>query len=464
MLFEEKVEEIKNEIVEETSKIIKIKSVTDVKGNGMPFGEGVNQALESVLELGEKLGFRTKNLDGYAGYLEWGEGEECVGVLGHLDVVPEGDGWIYPPYGGEVHDGKIYGRGAIDDKGPMMACVYGLYALKEIGYKPNKRIRIIFGTDEENGTCMDTEYYLKKEKPLDLGFTPDANFPIIYAEKGITFFNIKKSFDFSDEEKIQYIKGGQRPNIVPDYCEIGIRTKDKEIIIKKIEEFKDQTKFQLTYEETDELLVIKSIGNSAHGSTPELGKNAIMQAIMFLDDIKICKGDIGKTISFLAKNIGMQTRGEDFGVFLKDDVSGELSFNVGTIEMNATMISIGMNIRYPVTKTYEDLMKPFEEKISTMNFKVENMIHQAPLYFSKEHKLIGVLSKVYEEQTGKKAELLAIGGGTYAKEMPNVVAFGPIEIGEPELEHQPNEYIEIEQLIKLTKIYGNALKELAELH
>lgn len=462
MVLEDKIDFLKEDIIKETSNIIKFKSVTDVEKDGMPFGEGIGNALESVLGLGDKLGFKTKNIDGYAGYLEWGDGEECVGVLGHLDVVPEGDGWIYPPYGGEVHDGKIYGRGAIDDKGPMIACVYGLYALKEIGYKPKKRIRIIFGTDEENGSCLDTSYYLQKEKGLDLGFTPDGNFPIIYAEKGITFFNIEKHFTSNGEHKVQYVKGGQRPNVVPDYCEVGIRTSDKEEIIDKLNYFAKKHDFQLTCIEDGELLIIKSMGNSAHGSTPQLGKNAIMQAILFLDYIKICKEDIGEAISFLAMNIGMQTNGEAFGIFLKDDVSGELTFNVGTIDMNSNMISIGINIRYPVTKKYDDCMKVFEDKISKVNFKIENMIHQAPLYFPKDHKLISVLSRVYEEQTGKKAELLAIGGGTYAKEMPNVVAFGPIALGEPELEHQPNEYIEIEQLIKLTKIYGNALKALAD--
>lgn len=461
MNLNQKIDILKEELIEKTQELMRIRSVQSESRPGMPFGEEISNALMYTLNLGEKLGFKTKNVDGYMGYLEYGEGEEMVGVLGHLDVVPEGDGWEFDPYRAEIHDDKIFGRGAIDDKGPIMACIYGLYALKEIGVKPNKRIRILLGTNEESGS-EEVEYYLKTEEAPTLGFTPDGFFPIIFGEKGLTKFNLIKNFNGSENSPIVYIKGGNRANMVPDYCEAGIKSEEPELIIGKIASYAKANNMELSTEVKRDLLILKSKGFSAHGSTPELGKNAIMQMLMCLNSIDMCRGEVGETIKFLAENIALETNGKSFGVYLYDDVSGELTFNVGTIDMNENIISVGMNLRYPVTCSFEQMMNPLEKKIEDIGFKVEGMDHQPPLYFPKDHKLIKTLAKVYHEQTGEEAELLAIGGGTYAKEMPNTVAFGPVFPGEPDLCHQSNEYIEIEALIKMTKIYANALKELAE--
>lgn len=455
-----KIDELKSELIDDTQKLIRIKSVKDEGSLNMPFGSGINDALLTVLNIGKKMGFRTKNIDGYMGYIEYGEGEEIAGVLGHLDVVPEGDGWNYPAYGAEIHDDKIYGRGTLDDKGPMIASLYALYALKETGFKPNKRIRILFGTDEENG-CGEIDYYLKREEKFSIGFTPDGCFPIIFAEKGITFFNIVKEFSNDENRKLVYIKGGHRPNMVPDYCEFCINDLNIDSIIQKINDFKLKTGFDIKYELNDNLIFVKSYGISAHGSTPEKGKNAIMQAVLFIQSLGICSGEIGDAIDFFANNIGIETNGRSFGVYLRDDVSGELSFNVGTIELKDNKISLGLNLRYPVTSSFEEMKRLFDDKIEGTGFRIEDMQHQKPLYFPKDHKLIKILSEVYTEITGEKPELLAIGGGTYAKEMTNIVAFGPIFPGKPDLDHQANECIEIDDLIKITKIYALALKKLS---
>ena len=461
MKLNKKIDLLQEELIEKTQELIRIRSIEGEEKPGMPFGEEVNNALIHTLELGEKLGFKTKNIDGYMGYLEYGEGDEMVGVLGHLDIVPEGDGWNFDPYGGEIHDGKIFGRGAIDDKGPIVSCIYGLYALKEIGFKPNKRIRILLGTNEETGS-EEVGYYLKKEEAPTLGFTPDGFFPIIFAEKGLTVFRLVKDFNLSETSAVVYIKGGNRENMVPDYCETGIKIEDKQSIIEKVVSYSKANNINLSYEINGELLVLKCIGFSAHGSMPELGQNAIMQSLAFLNYLNICNGEVGETIRFLAENIGLETNGKSFGVYLKDDESGELTFNVGTINMNESSISVGLNLRYPVTCTFEHMMNPLEEKINEIGFRIEDMDHQKPLYFPKDHKLIKTLAETYRNQTGEEAELLAIGGGTYAKEMPNTVAFGPIFPGKPDLCHQSNEYIEIEELMKMTKIYANAIKELSE--
>lgn len=456
-----KIDELKEEIIEQTQKLVRIKSIESDERPGMPFGEGINDALITALNLGERLGFKTKNIDGYMGYIEWGDNEESVGVLGHLDVVPEGDGWQYPPYGGEINDGKIFGRGTMDDKAPLISCIYAMYALKEIGYIPKKKIRILLGTNEESGS-KDLEYYLKKEKEPDIGFTPDGYFPIIYAEKGIITLNISKIFNDSKGTHLIYIKGGNRPNMVPDYCEAGIKNSDMEEIMRKANAYGVRNNCDISYEVKNDILVLKCKGISAHGSTPQFGLNAIMQIISFLESIDISIGDIGEAIKFLAKYIGLDIEGKDFGIFVEDEISGKLTFNVGNIVMNENMISVGINIRYPITYKFDDIIKPFNDRLKGSGFKIEGLVHSEPLYFPKEHKLIKILSKVYEEQTGEKGELLAIGGGIYAKGMKNIVAFGPLFPGKPDMDHKANEYIEIEDLMKMTKIYANAIHELSE--
>ncbi|ENK0838951.1 dipeptidase PepV [Clostridium botulinum] len=457
------IEELKDDLIDSTAELIKIKSIEGEAKEGKPYGEGVASALEKALEISEKLGFKTVNVDGYVGYAEYGEGDEYVGVLGHLDLVPEGDGWKYPPYAAEIHDGKMYGRGTTDDKGPIMAALYGLKAIKEAKLPLSKKVRILFGTNEETGS-NEIEHYLAKEKPPVLGFTPDAEYPIIYAEKGITIFDVVKKLEIKNDKaiKLKYIKGGQASNMVPDYCEAGIECPDTDMIIRSVEYCANRNGIELTAEEKGGLVVVKSFGLSAHGSTPEIGKNAIMQMFKFLAELPLGHCDELQFIRFFNNNVGNETDGKSFGVDLEDEPSGKLSFNVGTISMENNEIKMALNLRYPVTYKAEDLMEKFNEKIEGTGIKVENFQDQKPLYFDDKHPLIKSLQKVYKEQTGKEPELLAIGGGTYAKEMPNIVAFGPLFPGEPDVIHKKDEYIELENLVLNAKIYGHAIYELAK--
>ncbi|SHI03845.1 succinyl-diaminopimelate desuccinylase [Clostridium collagenovorans DSM 3089] len=457
------IDSLREDIIKSTCEIVKIKSLLDTPKEGMPFGEGVAKSLDYAIKLSEELGFKAVNLDGYVAYAEYGEGEDYVAALGHLDIVPEGDGWKYPPYAAEIHDGKIWGRGTTDDKGPTIAALYGLKAMKEAGLKPSKKIRIIFGASEETGG-PDLEYYLSKEKPPVAAFTPDANYPIINGEKGLTSFHLVKDFSKKCccDYRIKSIKGGSAGNMVPDYCEAIIETNKAEVIKEKLNKFIEDTKFEMSMEEADNKVTIKSVGFSAHGSTPQLGKNAIMQLMAFLGELDLGCCEIKSYIDFMNEHIGFDCYGEKFGIFLEDEVSGKLSFNFGKIDLNEEKAVATLNLRYPVTFKLEDMMTPFNKTIEGTGFRVENFGGQEPLYFAPEHPLIKTLQKVYTEQTGEEATLVSIGGGTYAKEMPNTVAFGPMFPGDPDVVHQPNEYIEVEKLIKNAKIYGHALYELAK--
>lgn len=463
MLINKKIENMKDELVKATQEVLKINSVQGAPKEGMPFGEGVSEALNCALDIAGKLGFNTVNMDGYIGYAEYGEGEDYIGVLGHLDVVPEGNGWLYPPYAAEIHDGKIYARGSLDDKGPIMAALFGLKAIKDLQLSLSQKVRIIFGTNEETGS-KEIGYYLKKEKPPVSGFTPDGSYPIIYAEKGISIFDIVKNLKAKSTGslQIQYIKGGDRANMVPDYCEAGIVAQDKDDLFTQIESYASKTGFDIKAAEKDDLVIIESVGLAAHGSLPHLGKNAIMQLFDCLGCLDLGEGDLSAFIQFINKHIGFDVYGDAFGIGLEDQESGKLSFNVGVVHMDESKISMTLNLRYPVTFKKDDMMKPFQDRIKTAGIEIENFQHQKPLYFPAKHPLIKTLQKVYTEQTGQEATLLAIGGGTYAKEMPNIVAFGPIFPGHPDLDHQVNEYMTIEDLLNNAKIYAHAIYELAK--
>ncbi|MBU5257382.1 dipeptidase PepV [Tissierella praeacuta] len=455
----------KEEIVKSTQEIIKIKSVEDEAKPNMPFGEGPYKALEYALELSKSLGFKTKNLEGYAGYAEFGEGDESVGVLVHLDVVPEGTGWTYPPYGAEIHDDKIFGRGTIDDKGPAIATIYAMKALKESEVSLNRKIRVIFGTNEETGWgCMD--YYFKHEKPPTMAFTPDADFPVIHGEKGIIVFDLVQKLNSNGCCGIKLIdlKGGNAPNMVPDYAEAVLEVQNIDKFEEKFKQYKKEKDNMITMDIKDNIVKVIAKGISAHGSTPEKGENAIsylMNALSYLMDGEC---DICDFINLYNERIGFKHYGEGIGCGYEDSISGKLNFNPGLIKLEGDKIKLTINVRYPIKSSAKEVYDGIRKNLNGTKVElVEGKGDTKPLYVAKDNFLVEKLMKVYREQTGDlEREPITIGGGTYARAMENAVAFGPMFPGQPDVAHQKDEYISIEHLIKITKIYAHALYELAK--
>lgn len=464
-MFNDLIESTRNDLIVAAQEILKIKSVKDKPQKDMPFGEGPAAALQAALKLAESFGFKTYNMDNYIGWAEIGEGEDMVAVLGHLDVVPEGDGWLYPPYGAEIHDGKLYARGATDDKGPMIAALFAVKALKDSKIKLSKRIRLIFGTDEETG-WDDIAYYKAHngETPV-CALTPDGNFPMINAEKGILTFNLVKKVSGlvnNSASKLIEIKGGNRANMVPDSAYAVIETENVNKIKETFKLFKEQTGFDITQEINGNVIKYSSKGLGAHGSLPHLGVNAISHLILLLNKIEFNNDDITKYFNYMADKIGIETNGKSMDINLEDKESGKLTLNLGVINYDRQTISSTINIRYPVTYKKEDVLNKIEELNSEAGITISNLEQQPPLYIPENNELVKILKETYEEITGEKAFLIAIGGGTYAKAFPNSIAFGPIFPGEPDLDHQPNENIPIESLIKIAKIYSKALYEITK--
>ena len=465
MKFLELIDSYKDDIIKSTQESIMIKSVEEKPLPGMPFGEGPYKALEHALELSKEMGFETKNMEGYVGYAEFGEGEETVGVLSHLDVVPEGEGWAYPPYAGEIHDGKIYGRGTVDDKGPAIATLYAMKALKESGVPLSRKIRLIFGTNEETGWgCMD--YYFKHEKAPTMAFTPDADFPVIHGEKGIIVFDLvqKLSLEESSGMTLLNISGGNAPNMVPDHAEAILEVIDIKNIEKKYRSYGKEKNHSIKLELEGNKVTLTAKGISAHGSTPEKGESAISHLMDFLGYIYEEECDFHDFIKFYNDRIGYKHFGEGVGCGFEDDVSGKLNFNPGLIKLENNEIILTINVRYPIKSSAKEVYDGIRENIKNLKVElIEGKEDNKPLYVEKDNFLVSKLMDVYREQTGDMdSEPIAIGGGTYARAMENAVAFGPMFPGQPDVVHQKDEYISIDHLMKLAKIYGHALYELAK--
>ena len=459
------IDNYRDEIVANSQDLVKIKSVETNSREGQPFGVGVNKSLEKTLELADELGFKTKNIDGYAGYAEIGKGEEMMGILCHLDVVPEGSDWTYPPYGAEIHGNKIYGRGILDDKGPAIAALFAMKAVKESNIELNKRVRIILGTDEETG-WEGLNYYLEEEESPDFAFTPDAEFPVIHAEKGIIIFNLETEFSQVDVDGgnvvLKSIEGGNAPNMVPDYCEAVLMVEDYQKLKDKFNKFLEETNYNINMINENDKVTIKSYGISAHGSLPEDGQNAISQLMALLDELDFPEDDIKDFVDFYNRRIGMEFNGQSIGCGFSDEVSGKLIFNVGMLNLDHDNAKIVVNIRYPVTNEIEQITEGIKEEIINENVTYKEQTHMEPLYVEKDDPLVKNLMEVYREITGDvDSEPIAIGGGTYARAIEKAVAFGPLFPGQPELAHQKDENMAIEDIIKNTKIYANAIVKLA---
>lgn len=463
MEFLKLVDDYREKIIKSTQEIIRIKSVEEEAEKDMPFGKGPYDALQYVTELSKELGFKTKDLDGYVTHADFGEGKDTVGVLSHVDVVPEGTGWTYPPYGGEIHEGKIYGRGALDDKGPTIAVMYAMKALKDSGVDLSKKVRIIFGANEEtNWGSM--KHYFKNEEAPTMAFTPDAEFPVIYGEKGILIFDLVAPLGKNQEIRLMDLKGGSAANMVADYCEVLIEMENIDDIDKIYSDFQASYSYPIHIEKYDNKVKITANGTSAHGSTPEKGENAISYLMKFLAEIFNKNEQIDEFIKIYNERIGFYHNGEKIGAGLEDDISGKLNFNPGVIKLEDGKIILTINIRYPIKSNKKEVFDGIRDNLKDTDIElIEGDNHKEPLYVEKDNFLVEKLMKVYREETGDtKSSPITIGGGTYARAMDNAVAFGPMFPGQEELAHQKDECIGIEHLMKLTRIYAKALYELAK--
>lgn len=460
------IEENQEKILNTICALIKIPSISieDSSIPEKPFGENCAKALDYTLNLAQEMGFKTKNIDGYCGYIEFGEGEEILGIIGHLDVVPAGDGWTKcEPFEPIIDDGKLYGRGAIDDKGPVIAALYAMkYVMNRINVK--KRVRLILGLNEEaSWKCI--EYYKEHEELPTIGFSPDANFPCIYAEKG--FLNAYLDSQIPDEHniKIKSLICDNAINIVPKYAEATIEISNLDIskIESDISDIITKHNFHINIErQGDESLKLTSNGVSAHSAHPDLGINALSRLLIVLDEILVANNIKIPILDFMDKKINTTLYGENLNINCSDE-SGNLTLNVSNAKFEHNNLRIGLNIRIPVT-IYASIIK---QKITDAILESNNIFikfadEKPALYVPKTNYLVTTLCNIFNNVTGQNAEPLTCSGATYARAFKNVVSFGCNMPGNIDMCHQADEYINIKDLFTSIEIYIRAIWKLTE--
>ena len=447
------VQKYENDIINNLCEIIKFESVSEESENSdAPFGENCKEVLNYTLNLASSLGFKTKNVDGYCGYIEFGEGEEMLGIIGHLDVVPAKmeDGWITDPFEPTIRDGKIYGRGAIDDKGPVIASLYAMKMVMD-NFNIKKRVRLILGLNEEKDWKCINYYKLNEEAPT-LGFSPDAEFPCIYAEKGIFNGEVKGFLYLGDDVRVVDANClNNAINVVPKYASITLEYYSEDAKNR----FMNLPNITTTIID-EKTLKLEALGISAHAAYPEQGDNAIAKLLLNLPENDLIR--ILRENGFFEISSPKYLGGES-----TIDESGVLTSNIARIKYLNDKIVFEINYRVPVNTEFEKVKSGIDglkEYIDNLEVNLYNV--NPKLYVPKDSYLVKTLTNIFEEETGMNAEPIATGGGTYARAFDNCVAFGAIMPGEEETYHKANEFINIENLMKSTKIYARAIYELTK--
>ena len=428
--------------VKTLERLISVPSYNQPAEEGAPFGKGIRNALDEMMKICDELSFKTyEDPDGYYGYAEVGSGDKIFGVICHLDTVPAGDlgKWKHNPFKGTVINDAVYGRGSQDDKGPGIAALYAVKALMDQGYHFNQRIRFIYGTDEEILWRGIAEYN-KKEAPIDSGISPDAEFPLIYAEKGL-----QQSYlvgPGTDQLKLN-LKNAF--NAVPDSA-VYDGPKQDEVKVAL-----DKHGFEYTSDDNS----ITVIGKSVHAMMAPKGTNAVLRLAIALDDVFDFK-----PLDFIGKLFKEGATGSNVLGDVRDE-SGQLTFNISSLKINENETRMQIDLRIPVTVDRDNLLAKLSKQVAAYDLKYVHFDYLAPLYVPKDSKLVRTLMKVYKEQTGDvDAEPQISGGATFARTMNNCVAFGGMLPTTPDYMHQANEQWPLSDMYKAMEIYAQAIKKL----
>ena len=459
-----RVAELKDELIADIRAWVAVPSVQAEPLEGKPFGAENARMLDLALETARRYGFETRNIDYYAGDISMGSGEQTMGMLAHLDMVPAGEGWTHDPFGGEIADGKIFGRGTIDDKGPALCALYAMRAVRDAGVPLKDGVRLILGCDEETG-MSDMRYYASKLKMPDYGFSPDAQFPLINIEKGGLNVELHQrgAGEADAEIPVYEIYAGERPNVVPAYARAVVGTQNVccEALRARVAEHAAKVNQKLSVKDLgDGRAEISAEGVLSHGLLPELGVNAASVLLICLNAIGAGAG-VKPILEMMVNCVGMEPDGASLGVKCADELSHNLSCNLGIVRWDGTDFCATLDIRFPLCTNEVEILGNITKAVSKYGACVRQTSGHAPLHVPAEHKIVRGLMKVYNELTGENAKPLAIGGGTYSRMMPNTVAFGVVFPDQEDCCHIADEYIDIDRMMQAVRIYAHAIAELA---
>lgn len=451
-----------DEMLKDICKLIEINSEKMTEEPGMPYGKGPYEALKKALEIAKDMGFAVKNYDNYVGTADLNDMEKGLDILAHLDVVPGGDGWmITKPFVPVIADGKIYGRGSADDKGPAMTALYAMKAIKDLGIPLKKNVRLILGTDEECGSS-DIEHYYAVEKEAPATFSPDGEFPLINIEKG----GLRADFEASWEEdfklpRIYAIHGGIKSNVVPGKASALIEGIEEEALKTAAQRTSESTKATFSWTVEEGRIKVEAVGENAHAATPYTGNNALTALLELLVSLPFSDSEGFTKVKQVSELFPHgDCSGKAAGVFMEDEESGELTLNFGILNYSTKDLTGNFDCRAPICATNENLRDILKNKMKEMGLELENKDIYAPHHVPADTPFIQTLLGCYEAYTGNKGECLAIGGGTYVHSLERGVAFGCSMPGTDNNMHGPDEFAIIEELVISGMIFAQAIVEL----
>ncbi|MCL2822286.1 MAG: Sapep family Mn(2+)-dependent dipeptidase [Firmicutes bacterium] len=477
---------LNNQLIGDLKQLMEIKSVLDTQtaAQNAPFGQGNRQVLDWFLQKAAEYGLKTGEIDGYAGYAEYGEGEHCIAALCHLDVVPGGEGWtVGDPYTLTTKNDHLYGRGIVDNKGPAIMCLHALKQIAQSQLKTKHRIRIIAGTNEEHGSAC-IKYYVKNAPKADipiLAIVPDAEFPIINSEKGILHTKINIPLDNFFLKNIAFIKGGDSLNVIPDKASVSIfKNSEAADLLNQISPQKIDDKIfsspifagnilasgakitDFSIKEEADAYTITAKGVAGHAMAPQNGDNAIWKIITFLHSLS--QSTIDSTVlKFLKDYLCTHQSTNALQIFYDDKKSGQTTINMGILEFDDQeqgFLKLTLDMRLPIIASKDEVLKNITAKLPKKSTLTE-LRWAANLYIDEDDEFIKTLLQIYQEKTGKEGYCIQIGGGTYARELPKAVAFGPMPKGKDGNLHKPDEVMSSDDFVTAMEIYKQALIKLS---
>ena len=466
-MYKEKIEAYmethRQELVADVCELCRINSERMPAEEDMPYGPGAAECLDAALDMAEGYGFETVDYDGYVGCVDFDSTlPKQLDILAHLDVVPAGEGWtVTEAYAPVEKDGKLYGRGSSDDKGPAVAALYAMRCVKELGIPLKKNVRLILGTDEECGSS-DIRYYYSKEKEAPMTFSPDGEYPVVNVEKGRLAGHFTARYEPSGTlPRLVKIEAGVKTNVVPGKAKAVVEGLDQTVLAQKAAELESRTGVKFELEPEGACCTVTAIGEGAHASTPEEGNNALTGLLAYICSLPLAASRQMELVRHLEALMPHgDVHGTALGVDMEDQVSGRITLAFSILKVDDSEIDGQFDSRVPVCGNEENVLKVIMSNMADKGFALLNDSMTPPHQVSGDSAFVRTLLGVYERYTGQKGECLAIGGGTYVHSLKNGVAFGASMPGTDNRMHGADEFAVVDELVVSAAMFAQIIVEL----
>lgn len=462
--IERYIEEHKQEMLADICTLCRINSERSSYQEGKPYGEGASRALGVALGMAESYGFSITNYDNYVGTADMNDKERQLDILAHLDVVPAGDGWtVTKPFDPVIQDGKLYGRGTADDKGPAVAALYAMRAVKELGIPLSKNVRLILGTDEECGSS-DIAHYYAEEPEAPMTFSPDGSFPVVNIEKGRLPGHMTAEFKPSAAlPRVISVKGGTKINVVPGEALAVIEGLDDNLVRDMGKQVTEETGVTFEIQGRENTLEITATGEGAHAAAPAGGKNAIAALLLLLARLPFASCEQLEKIHSLTELFPWNdTEGKALGVAMSDELSGALTVAFSLIELTDSSLDASFDSRSPICGNDSNVVEPIRAKLAAHGIVLENKTMTPPHHVDGESEFVKTLLAAFESYTGREGYCEYTGGGTYVHDLKNGVAFGAAMPETDNRMHGADEFAVVDELVVSAKIFAQVIVDLCK--